>query len=399
MRKKLLSILALTILVTSTLVGCSGAPSTASTLTVLSITEGDVFVMKTGTDTWTEAQAGMSLEVGDTIKTGDGSGAQITFFDGSTIELEAGTQIEITSLDSSADTGTTTITLMQTIGTTLSRVTKLLDPASSYNVETPSGVAAVRGSMMIVRIIFDDPNYEDGTVLITCVEGDIWAIWQGVELQIPVGRTCIIRPGQPPELIPLNEPPQEGDDVTDEDTSNGQSEDLQPGGSATDSLQMPPPPTVVYSDPGVFERPATPTTDGGTPPPDGENTPPDDQNPPPGGGTPATIGVTLDQGNEGWIIIWDDDTEDWAIDVDTGEKVDGTNHQAYGSTHNINVAGGHDYYVWVKDGGVLYYVKNPENLPDGWSKFDLEGGGEKAGGSAYEDTSYTFHFTGSQESK
>jgi hypothetical protein len=68
--------------------------------------------MKAGADDWTEATVGMSLEVGDTIKTGDDSGAEITFFDGSTIELEAGTQIEIASLDSSPDTGTKTITLM-----------------------------------------------------------------------------------------------------------------------------------------------------------------------------------------------------------------------------------------------------------------------------------------------
>jgi VCBS repeat-containing protein len=215
MRKKLLSILALTILVTSTLVGCNGESSTPSTLTILSITEGTVLVMKAGTDSWAEAEVGMSLGVGDTIKTSDASGAQITFFDGSTVGLEAGTQIEITSLDSSADTGATTITLMQTIGTTISRVTKLLDPASSYNVETPTGVAAVRGSILLVRIM------EDGTVLITNLEGDIWAIWQGVELQIPEGRTCVIRLGQPPELIPLNELSLAVNDsaITDEDTS------------------------------------------------------------------------------------------------------------------------------------------------------------------------------------
>jgi len=204
MRKKLLSILALTILVTSTLVGCSGTASTPSTLTILSITEGTVLVMKTGTDTWTEAQAGMSLEVGDTIKTGDDSGAEITFFDGSTVELEAGTQIEITSLDSSADTGATTITLMQTIGTTISRVTKLLDPASSYAVETPTGVAAVRGSTLIVTILQDGPTQ---ATQICNVGGDIWGVAQGVELDIPEGRCAIIRLGQPPELIPLNSPP------------------------------------------------------------------------------------------------------------------------------------------------------------------------------------------------
>ena len=203
MHKKLLSILALTILVTSTLVGCSGASSTTSTLTILSITEGQVFVMKAGTDDWTKATVDMSLEVGDTIKTGDDSGAEITFFDGSTIELEAGTHIEITALDSSPDTGAKTITLMQTIGTTISRVTKLLDPASSYAVETPSGVAAVRGTIMIVRIVFDDPDYEDGTVLITNLEGLIYFIGHGEELQFSEG-VQVIADSETAQLVQLS---------------------------------------------------------------------------------------------------------------------------------------------------------------------------------------------------
>jgi len=115
MRDKLLLILVISVLVASASVGCSQNPSAASTLTILSITEGDVLVMKAGTDSWIEAQVGMSLEPGDMIKTSDSSGAEITFFDGSTIELWADTSIEIVSLDTSADTGWTTITLEQTI--------------------------------------------------------------------------------------------------------------------------------------------------------------------------------------------------------------------------------------------------------------------------------------------
>jgi len=195
MHKKLLSILVLSILVASTLVSCG---SSRSTLTILSITEGNVSVMKAGTGTWTEAEVGMSLEVGDSIKTGDDSSAKITFFDGSTIELEAGTEIEIASLDISTDTGSTTITLEQTIGNTISRVTKFLDPASRYEVETPTGVVAVRGSAVQVYVI------EDGTTWAINLEGDIWAVAQGVELEIPEGRQCITRPGQPPELLELH---------------------------------------------------------------------------------------------------------------------------------------------------------------------------------------------------
>jgi uncharacterized repeat protein (TIGR01451 family) len=170
-------------------------PTNHSTLTMLSITEGDVFIMKAGTDSWIEAQVGMSLESGDIIKSGDSSSAEITFFDGSTIELEAGTEIEVVSLGIS-DTGSTTISLKQAIGSTISRVTKLVDSASSYEVETSACVAAVRGSSMLVQVI------ADGTTWVTNLEGEIWVTANGVELQIPEGRKCIIISGQSPQLVP-----------------------------------------------------------------------------------------------------------------------------------------------------------------------------------------------------
>jgi len=194
MHKRLLSILVLSILAASTLVGCDSSPAA---LTVFSITEGDVFVMKAGTDSWTDAEVGMSLEVGDSIGTGDNSSAEITFSEGSTIELQAGTEIEIASLDISTDTGSTSVILEQTIGSIIFRVTKVLDPASRYEVETPTGVVAVRGSAVQVYVI------EDGTTWAINLEGDIWASARGVEIQIPEGRQCIVRPDQPPELLEL----------------------------------------------------------------------------------------------------------------------------------------------------------------------------------------------------
>ncbi len=149
--------------------------------------------MKAGEDDWIEAQVGMSLELGDAVKCGDDSSAEITFVDGSTIELQAGTEIEVASLGIT-DTGSATIVLEQTIGSIIFRVTKIVDPASRYEVETPAGVVAVRGSAMQVYVI------EDGTTWATNLEGDIWAVAQGVELQIPQGQQCIITPGQPPKI-------------------------------------------------------------------------------------------------------------------------------------------------------------------------------------------------------
>jgi len=211
MRKKLLAIILLSILAASTLIGCDGGEGSPcpSTLTILSITEGDVSVMKEGTDDWVPAGPEMELKVGDTVKTSGNSSAEITFFDGSTMELEAGTEVKILSLDLVCSTGVSTITMEQTLGTTISRVTKLLDPGSSYEIETSTGVAGVRGSIVKVTV------GGNGTTLVTNEGGDVYAIWQGMELPVPVGQTLIFMEGQSPNFMPLAE-----DDAaaTDEDS-------------------------------------------------------------------------------------------------------------------------------------------------------------------------------------
>ena len=102
-------------------------------LTILAITEGDVSIMKSGTATWAAVEVGTTLENGDRIKAGDDAWALITFFEGSSIELEAGTEIGVIELIA-ADTGPTTIKLSQEVGKTVSRVNKLVDSASTYEV-------------------------------------------------------------------------------------------------------------------------------------------------------------------------------------------------------------------------------------------------------------------------
>jgi len=362
MRKKLLLILALTILVASTVVGCGGGSPCPSTLTILSITEGEVSVMKAGTDDWIEAEVEMELEVGDTIKTGDNSGAEITFFDGSTIELEAGTQIEILSLDLACDTGVTTITLEQMIGDTISRVEKILDPASSYEVETPSGVVGVRGSGVRIQVFFDDLHYEDGTL-----EGNIYTIAQGVELQVPEGEQCILIPGQPPNLMPVakddiavtNEhtpviihvlnndyDPDVGDTLTVDSVTQGTN------GFVTNNYGH----NVTYSPAPGFNGIDNFTYtisdgNGGTDTATVRVTVRE---------TSAQINVTIVDGPGAVIFIWDDTLGQWAVDKDTEKPVDGTNHE---TEDTITVAGGRDYYVWVDNGDYAYLVWS---YPEGW---------------------------------
>ena len=191
MYKRLLSILILSTLAASTLGGCGSSPPT---LTVVSTSGGNVSVMKADGSGWIQAEAGMSLIPADIMKCDDDSGAEITFVDGSTVELLPGTEIEVVELEI-MDAGCATMRIKQTIGSIIFRVTKIIDRACRYEVETPTGEVAVRGSGVQVYVI------EDGTTWACNLEGEIWAIAQGVELQIPEGRCCVIRPGQPPKLV------------------------------------------------------------------------------------------------------------------------------------------------------------------------------------------------------
>lgn len=193
-------ILILAVLMTSISVGCGESSLTPSVVATLSEIDGDVSVKEAGAGSWTEGQVGMSLEVGDAAKTGDDSSAEITFFDGSTIELEPGTEVEITALDEAAD-GSTTITLEQVVGATISRVVHMIDPASNYEVDTASGAAGVRGSILVVCVT------SNGTTWVANQQGTIWARAHDEELQVPEKRKCLLRPLELPELLPPNLPP------------------------------------------------------------------------------------------------------------------------------------------------------------------------------------------------
>jgi len=121
----------------------------------------------------------MNLEAGDSIKTSENSTATILFFEGSTTELSKNTEIRISELSVKQDTMSTTIKIRQEIGKTKNRVEKLIDPASQYEIETPTGAAIARGSTNEVVV------YSDGTTTILNIEGNWYALVNGQLIPIP----------------------------------------------------------------------------------------------------------------------------------------------------------------------------------------------------------------------
>jgi hypothetical protein len=104
-----------------------------STLTVV---DGAVFTSRGGE--FTLARETDVLAAGDTVRTGAGAVAEVTYADGSSVRLEAGAELVVERRMSDPDA-------RHSIDRVLHAVTKLFTCDSRYGVRTPSSTASVRG--------------------------------------------------------------------------------------------------------------------------------------------------------------------------------------------------------------------------------------------------------------
>jgi hypothetical protein len=134
------------------------AASGASTLTIIA---GPVAVRHAGGD-FTSALDGAILAAGDTVKTGTDARAILTYFEGSTVEMEPETELTIDTAHSDAD-GNTIIVMQQNLGVTWHVVTHLITSGSIYEVHTTTSTASVRGTQFTVGIGPDETTTETTT--------------------------------------------------------------------------------------------------------------------------------------------------------------------------------------------------------------------------------------------
>src|SRR4051794_20213525 len=107
-----------------------------ATLTVL---RGQVAVVGTDGSAVQPAPSGTVVRSGDEIRTLTKTGALITFFAGTEIEMGEDT---ILAVDQVSKNGTKIdISLKQILGTTLNRVQSLTDPTSSYRIDAGGATA------------------------------------------------------------------------------------------------------------------------------------------------------------------------------------------------------------------------------------------------------------------
>ncbi len=168
-----------------------------STLTILS---GSVEVRSAASEEWQTGTDGMILNEGMGIKTAENSHALLTFFEGSTVKLEPDTYLEIKRAGQD-DEQSTAIILKQWLGRTWSRVIKMVDPGSRFEVETPSATAIVRGTLFSTEV------EETGLTTVSTTEGLVSVAAQGEEVFIPAFQQTRVEKGTEPSEPVLQDIP------------------------------------------------------------------------------------------------------------------------------------------------------------------------------------------------
>ncbi len=133
--------------------------------TTLTIISGSVLV-RHATGEFAAADDGALLGPGDSVKTGPDAHAVLTYFEGSTVELEPDTELSIHEAHANPD-GSTVIVMQQDLGTTWHVVTKLIHGGSKYEIHTTASTASVRGTAFTIGVA------PDGTTTETTTEGSV----------------------------------------------------------------------------------------------------------------------------------------------------------------------------------------------------------------------------------
>jgi len=133
-----------------------------ATMTVL---RGQVAVVHSDGSAVQPAPSGTTVKAGDEIRTLNQTGALLTFFSGTEIEMGADT---ILVVDRVSRQGTRVdISLKQVLGVTLNRVQALTDPGSSYQIEAGGATAVVRGTTF--ALIGPAPTSQGNLVALVCL--------------------------------------------------------------------------------------------------------------------------------------------------------------------------------------------------------------------------------------
>ncbi len=156
----------------------------------LSVLHGQVDAQKSGGD-FSPAFDGDLLTSGDVVRANAAGNAVVTFFEGSTLTVQSGSQVRVASLTKTSDGGIQ-VSIEQTLGRTWASVQKL-GSSSKFEIKTPTSTAAVRGTAFetVVEIVngvtTTTIKTTEGEVVVQAVSGGQTTVGAGQEVQVPQG--------------------------------------------------------------------------------------------------------------------------------------------------------------------------------------------------------------------
>lgn len=130
---------------------------------------GVVEVYNEKTDSWSRIRDDYTLVEGNIIRTGDSAKCEIKLDDGTLLKMDSDTHIALGEFDFSDGKSDTLLKMFK--GSVLMKITKLGN-GDSFNVDTVSAVAGVRGTEFSVEVSDDTA---DAKVEVTVIEGKVGA--------------------------------------------------------------------------------------------------------------------------------------------------------------------------------------------------------------------------------
>jgi hypothetical protein len=149
---------------------------------------------------WEPAHLNQLLWRKDWVRTGAESGAQLRFFDVSTVDLEEKTEVSITQISKRRGGNAIDVVLKVWLGKTAVRAVRFVDPSSSFRVDTPTASTVVRGARFTVQVI------EDGTTQIDVEEGKAEVEINGKVVALVMGERITLEPDGLYEIEQVFEP-------------------------------------------------------------------------------------------------------------------------------------------------------------------------------------------------
>lgn len=149
---------------------------------ILEVLAGEVSVIPPEGGIAKPASNGMTVTVGTRVRTGKKSTALVTFVDGSTLTVQPESDVTVKQADVGKKRSRVTVGV--NAGTVWARVVKLVDPESSFSLQSNTATATVHDGLIGGRL---EP---DNTFTCWTRAGDLWVLE-------PTGRArAILKPGQ-----------------------------------------------------------------------------------------------------------------------------------------------------------------------------------------------------------